>query len=113
MRRLIYISLFLLFSCSKDEKPKDLIPLDKMPQIVWDMMEADEIAQHKAARDTTLNLKIESYKTYEQVFAIHMITRESYFKSYKYYQGHPMLYKELIGKVKAIAEKERKSIKSK
>jgi hypothetical protein len=103
---------FLLFiiSCSdKDEMPKEIIRMKPMQQIVWDMLQADEVAFQRKITDSTLNLKTASFHLYDTVFAIHKVSRESFYKSYEYYQRRPSLYKKLMTGVKNIGDAQRKA----
>jgi hypothetical protein len=110
---LFFICSSLLIACSdKNSIPKDLIEQKSMQKIVWDILQADEIAFQNKLKDTTILLKTESFKLYDQVFAIHKISRDRFYKSYSYYQRHPDLYKSLMNGIRSIADKERKVIVS-
>ncbi len=73
------------------------------------MLQADELATQNKSSDTSLSLKKESFRLYEQVFAVHKTNRSQYYKSYKYYQEHPSLYKSMMDGVKKLGEKEKKA----
>jgi hypothetical protein len=108
MRQLIFVLLLGLVACSdKHTLPKDVIVPVSMQKIVWDMLQADEVALQNKLKDTTIVLKNESFKLYDKVFAIHKVSRDQFYKSYEYYQKHPHLYKALMEGVKSIAQKER------
>lgn len=108
---LLIPSILLLFSsCSrKDAVPKYLIPQKEMQLVVWDMLQADELAMQNKLADSSLVLKNESFRLYDKVFAIHKISRDQFFKSYRYYQQHPGLYKTLMEGVKIVADEQRKA----
>lgn len=80
-----------------------------MQQIMWDMLQADELAFQRKATDSSLNLKAISFSLYDTVFAIHKTTREAFYKSYEYYQRRPALYKTLMNGVRNIADAARKA----
>jgi hypothetical protein len=111
MRWLLFsFILFLLFSCAnKNEARKGIVHPKEMQHIVWEVMQADELALQNKLADSSRNLKYESFRLYDEVFAIHKISRAQYFRSYQYYQQRPFLYKELMDGVKQIAEKEKKA----
>jgi len=44
---------------------------------------------------------------YEQVFAIHKLTKKEFFDSYHYYESHPVAYKELIDSLETYANKQK------
>lgn len=113
MRQVILLSLLLCFleACNnKDSLPNNIIQPKAMQNIVWDMLQADEVAFQNKLKDSTISLKTESFKLYDQVFAIHKTTRDQFYKSYTYYQQHPHLYKGLMVGIKSIADKEKKKV---
>lgn len=104
------IIILAIAGCSGgNELPADVIAMKPMQRIVWDMIQADEAATQQSFGDSTLNLKQASFRMYDQVFAIHKVSREQFFKSYRYYQGRPDLYRRLMTGVKVVAETERKA----
>lgn len=108
MRYLIFVLLVGIVACSdKESLPRNIIAPAPMQKIVWDMLQADEVALQNKLKDTTIVLKNESYKLYDQVFAIHKTSRDQFYKSYEYYQKHPQLYKALMEGVNSFAQKER------
>jgi hypothetical protein len=49
---------------------------------------------------------------YEQVFAVHKITKKQFYDSYHYYEAHPVAYKELVDSLESYANKQKlKTIK--
>ncbi len=110
MKYLIGVLAFFIFSCAeKDTIPKDVLKPVIMQKVTWDMLQADELATQNKNADSTINLKNESFRLYEQVFAVHKTTRDQYYKSYKYYQQHPSLYKNMMDGVRKIGEQKKKA----
>lgn len=106
----ILIIIVTVAGCSGgNEIPADVIAIKPMQRLVWDMIQADEAATQQSFTDSTLNLKQASFRMYDQVFAIHNVSREQFYKSYRFYQGRPDLYRRLMTGVKEVAEKERKA----
>lgn len=102
---IIAISLFAI-ACSGDDVPANLIPIDKMKTITWDMMRAGELAQDLYAKDTiTINQK--TIMLYQQVFAVHGISKEDFYQSAKYYQAHPDLNEILVDSISAYSSRRR------
>ena len=95
---LIVFSLFLLWSCkNKEGIPSDVLPHKQMKAIIWDMMRADQfLSDFILNRDSAPDKKTESVKLYQQVLAIHDITKEKFQKSFDYYQSHPGLLKNIM-----------------
>ena len=69
--------------------PGDILPPDKMQEVLWDMIRADEFLVSYVIKDTSVNRKTESIKLYEKVFDVHSISKSTFEKSFKYYQLHP------------------------
>jgi hypothetical protein len=105
--------ILLLISCSgKQEVPGDIIQMKPMRQIVWDMLQADELSFQRKISDSTLDLKTASFHLYDTVFAIHSISREQFYKSYEFYQRNPALYKSLMTGVRNMGDAARKAQQS-
>jgi hypothetical protein len=95
MRKLIYIiAILTIVSCSrKEERPKGIIPPEKMALILSDIY----LAEHKAAN---IGLNLDSSKVvlrhYElKIFDDHNTNDSIYKESFKYYLDHP-------GKLEAV-----------
>ncbi len=93
---LVLSLLFFLFSCSKRKVPKDILGLEKMQAVYWDYMRADVFANEFVRKDSSKNPLLESAKLQNKVFALHKISKETFYKSYEYYLGKPLLLKELV-----------------
>ncbi len=93
--------------CSDNSIPGDVIPPEKMKMIVYDLLRADE-----AAIRVKLDSSINTYTNrtlvmYNNVFAVHKISRDEFYKSYKYYEEHPDLNKALMDSVSTFANREK------
>lgn len=106
----IALALIILSACSGGKPtPEGVIAIQPMQRIVWDIIQADEAAMQNKFADSAVNLKTESFRLYDQVFSIHKISRQQFYKSYEYYQQRPQLYRALMNGVKTIADKDRKT----
>ncbi|BAV08590.1 protein of unknown function [Filimonas lacunae] len=104
----------LLAACGSNNG--SVIEPGKMKLVLWDMMRADEVASIENSRDSiTNNLLMHAVEHYEQVFAVHAITKEQFYNSYQYYREHPMEHKDLMDSLSAYATrmKEAKDKKEK
>ena len=72
-----------------------------MKAIMWDMVCADELYAESATKDSTLKIKKDNFRLYQQVFAIHKISKNTFYSSYRYYQSHPDEYKILMDSLQA------------
>ena len=106
---IIFISLGLM-GCRLAGDKKKILPLDTMKIIMWDMLKADEWYIRETIKDSTLKNKHENIRLYEQVFAIHGITRNQFYASYKYYESHPTEFKVLIDSVETSSNRIRNNL---
>jgi len=107
------IILFFSFACnsnSSKKKEMKLIPINEMRKLVWDVLKADEYYVRISVKDTIDPLQTGNLKLYDQVFKSHGITKEQFYFSYKYYESHPLQFKELIDSVESIARFQRNLI---
>ncbi len=81
-----------------------------MRKIVWDMLKADEYYVRISVKDTTDKPQTGNLKLYDQVFKSYGITKEQFYNSYKYYEAHPLEFKELIDSVNGIAKFQRNQL---
>ena len=95
--------LVAVAACSDDKRvPADILPIDKMEQVMWDMTEADQYATVYVAKDSQhIDRKSETMRLYEEVFRLHDVSREQFRKSYRYYLDHPALNQELFDSIMA------------
>ena len=98
--------LFLLFSCKNNNQlPADIIKPKQMKLIMWDFIRADVYAseiikQQAVENDTTVNLK------YQQIIFKHYnISKDKFYKSYKYYYSHTDLMTALLDSVATMQQK--------
>jgi hypothetical protein len=108
MSRVLLLILICFFvTCKSPNKiPNDIIGIDKMKLIVWDMIRAGAFSENKFGKypDT---LKIKTIEMLQQVFAIHGISKDEFYKSYRYYEEHPDKNKILMDSVFAYATRQR------
>jgi len=109
---LIVCSLLLLVACKKkDRKPGNVLSKEKMQAVLQDMMRADQfLTDFVFSRDTSLDKKAESIKLYNQVFAIHRVSKEEFQKSFSFYQSHPELMKALMDSIGSDKQKAQNAI---
>jgi hypothetical protein len=94
-------------ACTPDDKkvPDDILPVDKMKLIVWDMTQAGEYAAYRRDKDTAHKPLNTGY--FNEVLKIYHLDKKDYFKSFDYYQSHPVLNKILFDSVAAYGDRKR------
>ncbi len=97
----IVLLLFFTIGCkSKNDIPNNVLPPPKMQLILWDMMRADQfLSDYVLNKDSSLKKIPESLKYYQQIFAIHKVTKEEFQHSFSFYQSHPVLLKALMDSI--------------
>lgn len=103
---LIFFGIVFL-ACHKKSGDKEILPINKMKGVMWDMIRADEWFTQTQFKDSLRKRTKENFELYEQVFKIHHTNKAQYYNSYKYYEAHPVVFKELIDSVNALAEREK------
>ncbi len=104
MRKAIFISsVFIYFSCSQNPLPKDILAVDEMEKVVYDLMQADEYLNNFVIKDSSVDIKKKRSIFYAQIFKLHNTSRKEFYTSYKYYQQHPDLQKTLFDSLSAKA----------
>lgn len=101
--------LIILFTActNKGKVPSDVLSQEDMGKVMWDMIQADRFSLQYLTRDTSLNIKTENFKLYEQVFQVHKITRDEFIHSYKFYLSRPDLNKVIFDTLAARGDRRR------
>lgn len=87
----------LLIACrSATSVPANIIKLDVMKALMWDIAQAEAYATQYVAVDTTKKLKDETLVIYQKVFTLYKTTTEDFETSLKYYEAHPPKHQILM-----------------
>jgi len=109
---LVCLSAIVCFSISctdKDKIPKGVLGKEKMEKVLWDMIEAERFRE-TFIRDSSKDLKAETFKLYAQVFKIHKVSKEEFIKSYKFYMGRPDIAREMFDSLATRANRRREEM---
>jgi hypothetical protein len=92
------LAVVVLVGCAgKDKIPSGILPKEKMEDVLWDIIQADQYSALYLAKDSArINLKMEDLRLYQQVFRLHQISREDFRKSFKYYEDRPGLIRTVF-----------------
>ncbi|MBC7933990.1 MAG: DUF4296 domain-containing protein [Rhizobacter sp.] len=69
---------------------------EKMQAVYWDYLRADVYANEFIRRDSSKNTELENARLQLQVFKLHKITREEFYRSYEYYLEHRGMMKDML-----------------
>jgi hypothetical protein len=75
-----------------------------MQAILWDVMQADEMADYYSSKDSTFKDLSRHVDFYQKIFAIHNITKLDFKKSLNYYQNHPARLKPIFDSLQRFAQ---------
>jgi len=113
VKRLPVIFTILLFiACSnRSSIPGDIIPMDSMTLIMRDIVIANEYSVSNIPKDSTKKDKIlANQQLLDGVFKIHHITRESFQKSYQFYESRPDMNKTIFDSLSAYANRHKSEL---
>lgn len=104
---LCFLFAMYLIACGGDEKkiPKDILPINQMKFIVWDLIQSGEYAKSFIEKDTSKKNINTAYLA--AALKLHKISKEDFFKSFNYYQAHPLLNQELFDSITSYAQRQR------
>lgn len=87
----------------KDEVPEDLIEVDPMAEIIFDISLAEGFVESFLLKDTAL-LKDSVYQSeINKVLQFHKTTPAIFSRSYRYYTQKPVLFKQVMDSANARA----------
>jgi len=113
--------IFILLLCSlaavcsscrdKNKIPEGILKPDKMQAVMWDVVRADIFTRDFIIKDTAKNATEENLKLQQEIFAIHHISKEDFYKSYNYYNLNTGLMKAVMDSMINKAEKKKEKTK--
>ena len=110
------IRLFLTISClsflagcsGPDSPPSGILSREKMQQVLWDMIEADQYTQLFLSRDSAkIDVKAVTAGHYEQIFLLYKTTRKQFDKSIQFYFSRPDIAKPLFDSLSVMGIRKR------
>lgn len=101
------ILFFSFIACTDNDTtiPKNIIPVNKMKLIVWDLVQAGSYASTLSEKDTAEKNLNTAYLA--ETLKLHKISKEDFVKSFDFYQKHPVLNKQLFDSITAYAQRQR------
>ena len=97
LRTIAITCAVLLFSCGKKQAiPAGILKPAIMQKVMWDVLRADAFTFDFIKRDSTKKPEAENVKLQQQIFAVHKISKEDFYKSYNFYKVHPDLMQPIL-----------------
>lgn len=107
---LLLLFFFFFTACRLASSRNEIIGIDSMKSIMWDMIRADEYYLRIIAKDSMAVKKKENIRLYEEVFSVHHVSKKQFDDSYKYYAAHPDQYKRLVDSLDAFSYREKNKL---
>lgn len=104
MKFVFFTFLFFVVGCTSSI-PENVLPPAKMKAVLWDVMQADELADYNAAKDSSFNNLPKHVKYYQAVLSAHKISKQEFVRSFNYYQNHPELLKAVLDSIRSYGER--------
>ncbi|MDO9374032.1 MAG: DUF4296 domain-containing protein [Ferruginibacter sp.] len=105
---IVIIACLFFLSCSDQSKaPSRLLSKDKMQVVMWDLLEANSYTQRYIKLDTVKNAALENLKMQQQIFQLHKVSKDDFYKSYDYYSTQPDQMRILLDSIVAIGERNK------
>jgi hypothetical protein len=105
MKSLLILAVFISALSCNSSTPKDILPQKKMQDVLWDMMQADEMAEYYSTTDSSFKMVAKHVDYYQKIFEIHKINKESFTASLKYYKDHPARLKPIFDSLQRFAQR--------
>ncbi|MBV9987512.1 MAG: DUF4296 domain-containing protein [Chitinophagaceae bacterium] len=105
----LFVFLAVLGACSSRKEIRP-IEVNRMKLIMWDLIKAGEWYNNIIAKDSTASKRKVDTRLFAQVFALHGVTGNQYYESYRYYEAHPIEFKTLVDSVDAYATREKTTL---
>lgn len=98
MRIAVFLLLAgLLTACGNQKKvPDGIIPTDRMTDILWDVLVADELVNQRLPVDTGTRRFDTSILLYQQIADKHKTSQQAFKNSLAYYEKRPDLFQVII-----------------
>lgn len=89
--------IFLIISCKPSTHiPSNVLAVNKMKEILWDMVQVDQFAIQYISKDSSKNPTKETAILYQKVLSLHQLTTKEFKNSMDYYIKHPSQQKVLL-----------------
>ncbi len=102
----IVLISFITISCWSSAN-KEILGIDSMKVVMWDMMKVDELYLRIVAKDSTARKRNENVHLYKEVLLLHKVRKGQFDSSYKFYEAHPVQFKILIDSLEAFSTREK------
>lgn len=103
---LLFFIQFMVIGC-KDEVPQDLIGVDPMAELIFDISLAEGYTESFLLKDTALRKDSVYQSEINKVLQFHKTTPAIFSRSYAFYTNKPVLFKQVMDSANARAQRYR------
>ena len=110
MRKRYFIAFFFVvsgFACKFSSGKQKILTVDTIKVIMWDLLRADELYIRNTIKDSTARIRKDNIRMFEEIYALHHVTKGQFDSSFKYYEAHPVVFKQLIDSLDNYATREK------
>jgi len=106
--------LIILITClagckDKDGLPPGILKKDKMQEVFWNVVRAESFTTQFIKKNPLKNIEVENARLQLQIFADNNISKDEFYKSYKYYTTHVELMRNLLDSITSKSERQKYS----
>jgi len=102
---IVFLLPVILISCGK-KQPGEILSVNQMQAIQWDLMRADELVDYYRISDSLYPVEQRRLTYYDKVFSLHHTNKAVFTKSLNYYTARPAELKQIIEGVQSKGEKQ-------
>jgi hypothetical protein len=102
---LLLVGFFFAFCSGKKRVPGNIISIETMHLVLWDVIKADEYIIYQSSKDSSLQKEAETIKLYKRILNSYKITEEGFRKSLNYYQKNPDLLKIVLDSIQKKSDR--------
>jgi hypothetical protein len=102
--------LFLLACGRKDDIPADVLPRDKMGNVLFEISMAEAFLENYVFRDSTVKRDSALRRELETVLQANHISQESFRKSYAWYKQHPAELRVVVDTMYARSQRSQEKL---
>lgn len=100
--------VFLLAACAdKGKSMSGILDREKMTAVLWDIMRANSYTELFIKKDSLKNVMMENMKLQQQIFLLHHVDKEDFYKSYNYYVSQPDKMRPILDSISARSDRNR------
>jgi len=107
MRNALLIFLLAVLSCKSTNTKDNLIDINKMKVIVWQLMQVDEYYTRASLLDSNWKLGKKNVQMYQQIFDLNKVDRVAFYKTIGYLERHPIEFKKLMDSANEVSKREK------